>query len=104
MLFRSHDLFSGPADPRSVPVAPVLHFDAERDADGLKVAGLCGTPLHRQLLAQVGGQGEWVDHLTSGVFPVGTRSRLIGWPFLPAYAHWLQAGWVDGTAAGVAAG
>ena len=93
-----HDLFSGPADPRAVPVAPVLGFDAERDADGLKSGGLCGTPLHRQLLAQTGGYGEWVDHLTSGVFPVGSRSRLIAWPFLPTYAHWLQAGWVAGTA------
>ncbi len=89
-----HDLFSGPADPRAVPVAPVLRFDAQRDAFGLTAAGLCGTPLHRQLLAQVGGHGEWLDHLTSGVFPVGTRSRLIAWPFLPTYAHWLQAGWV----------
>lgn len=95
-----HDLFSGPADPRAVPTAPVLGFDARRDAGGLTASGLCGTPLHRHLLAQMGGHGEWVDHLTSGVFPVGTRSRLIGWPFLPAYAHWLQAGWVAGTAAG----
>ncbi len=91
-----HDLFSGPADPRAAPATPVLGFDAQRDADGLTVAGLYGTPLHRTLLAQLGGHGEWVDHLTTGVFPVGTCSRLIGWSFLPTYAHWLQAGWVAG--------
>jgi len=28
------------------------------------------------------------------VFPIGTQTRLIAWPFLPHYAHWLQAGWV----------
>ncbi len=99
-----HDLFSGPADLRAAPAAPVLGFDAQRDADGLKAAGLSGTPLHRQLLAQLGGHGEWVDHLTSGVFPTGTRSRLIAWPFLPTYAHWLQAGWVGGSAPRRAAG
>ncbi len=91
-----HDLFSGPVDPRTVPPAPELAFDALRDAQGLLAAGLRDTPLHLRLLAQVGGAGDWMDHLTSGVFPVGTPSRLIAWPFQPTYAHWLQAGWVRG--------
>lgn len=89
-----HDLFSGPVDPRLALPAPVLQFNAQRDAQGLTVDGLRDTPLHRHLLGQLGGHGEWMDHLTSNVFPVGARSRLIAWPFLPAYAHWLQAGWV----------
>jgi hypothetical protein len=41
-----------------------------------------------------------MDHLTSELFPVGARSRLIAWPFLPTYAHWLQAGWVAGRSGG----
>ncbi len=91
-----HDLFSGPVDPRAVPRSPELAFNALRDEQGLLAAGLRDTPLHLRLLAQVGGAGDWMDHLTSGVFPVGTRSRLIAWPFLPTYAHWLQAGWIRG--------
>jgi hypothetical protein len=90
-----HDLFSGRADPALLPAAPQLCFEAMRDASGLTAAGLRDTPLHLKLLAQVGGSGDWMDHLTSGVFPVGTDSRLIAWPFLPTYAHWLQAGWVS---------
>lgn len=90
-----HDLFSGPVDPAQLPAAPQSRFDALRDAGGLTAAGLRDTPLHVRLLAQVGGAGDWMDHLTSGVFPEGTPSRLIAWPFLPTYAHWLQAGWVS---------
>ncbi len=89
-----HDLFSGPVDALKLPVQPVLGFDAQRDAKGLVVDGLRDTPLHKRLLAQVGGVNEWMDHVTSGVFPTGVPSRLIAWPFLPHYAHWLQAGWV----------
>ncbi|MCM0043979.1 MAG: hypothetical protein NBV65_05040 [Burkholderiaceae bacterium] len=89
-----HDLFSGPVDPAKLPASPLARFDALRDAGGLAVDGLRDTPLHLKLLAQVGGAGDWMDHLTSGVFPPGTYSRLIAWPFLPTYAHWLQAGWV----------
>jgi hypothetical protein len=79
-----------------LPASPVTQFDAVRDADGLVAEGLRDTPLHLRLLAQVGGQPEWVDHLTSELFPIGTPSRLIAWPFVPDYAHWLQAGWVAG--------
>ena len=89
-----HDLFSGPVDPGSLPAHPVARFEALNTAQGPQADGLSGTPLHKRLLAQVGGQGEWMDHLTSGVFPAGTRTRLIAWPFLPHYAHWLQAGWM----------
>lgn len=92
-----HDLFSGPVDPLQLPASLQSRFDAVRDAQGLTAAGLRDTPLHLQLLAQVGGSGDWMDHLTSGVFPQGTASRLIAWPFLPTYAHWLQAGWVSAT-------
>ena len=91
-----HDLFSGPVDPLRLPLQAVTVFDGRRDQQGLQADGLRGTPLHKRLLAQVGGVNDWMDHLTSGVFPIGTASRLIAWPFLPHYAHWLQAGWVPG--------
>ena len=89
-----HDLFSGPVEPGRQPAAPVMSFSAVNTPEGALVGGLSGTPLHKRLLAQVGGNGEWMDHLTSNVFPIGTQTRLIAWPFLPRYAHWLQAGWV----------
>lgn len=89
-----HDLFSGPVEPGRQPAAPVMSFSAVNTLQGPLVDGLSGTPLHKRLLAQVGGRGEWMDHLTSNVFPVGTQTRLIAWPFLPHYAHWLQAGWI----------
>lgn len=90
-----HDLFSGPVEAARLPAVSQPRFDALRDAHGLTADGLRDTPLHIRLLAQVGGSGDWMDHLTSGVFPEGTPSRLIAWPFLPTYAHWLQAGWVS---------
>lgn len=93
-----HDLFSGPAEPGRRPAQPVMSFPAMNAAQGMTVEGMSGTPLHKRLLAQVGGSGEWMDHLTSNVFPVGTETRLIAWPFMPHYAHWLQAGWVRGQA------
>lgn len=47
------------------------------------------------LLARVGGHGVWQDHLTGGVFPVGSRGMLIPWQFSSTHVHWLQAAWVD---------
>lgn len=90
-----HDLFSGSADAARWPARPEMSVEAINTAHGPQAGGLSGTPLHRHLLAQVGGTGEWMDHLSSGVFPVGTRTRLIAWPFRPDYAHWLQAGWIS---------
>jgi hypothetical protein len=92
-----HDLYSGPVDSSRAVAQPVLRYHGLNDAQGLAVNGLRDTPMHRLLLSQVGGHDEWMDHLTSGIFPTGTASQLIAWPFLPEYAHWLQAGWVAGT-------
>ncbi len=89
-----HDLYSGPVDPARAAPPPVSLYHARNDAQGLVVDGLRDTSMHRLLLGQLGGHGEWMDHVTSGVFPPGTTSQLIAWPFLPGYAHWLQAGWV----------
>lgn len=90
-----HDLYSGPVDRARASPSPVLRYHARNDAQGLVVDGLRDTPMHRRLLGQVGGHSEWMDHVTSGVFPLGTSSQLIAWPFRPDYAHWLQAGWVS---------
>lgn len=90
-----HDLYSGPVDRARALPSPVLLYHARNDAQGLVVDGLRDTPMHQRLLGQVGGHGEWMDHVTSGVFPLGTSSQLIAWPFRPDYAHWLQAGWVS---------
>jgi len=95
-----HDLYSGPADSNRAVARPVSLYHAINDAQGLAVNGLRETPMHRLLLSQVGGHDEWMDHLTSSVFPTGTSSQLIAWPFLPDYAHWLQAGWVAGSGSG----
>jgi hypothetical protein len=95
-----HDLFSGPTDPLKLPASTVTQFEAVREPNGWVADGLSGTPLHHRLLAQVGGVPDWVDHLTSELFPVGTQSRLIAWPFVPDYAHWLQAGWVNASKRG----
>ena len=90
-----HDLFSGPANPKTLPAKPVISFTATQSALGASVDGVTGTPLHIRLLAEVGGIDEWMDHVTSGVFPLGSEVRLIAWPFVPTYVHWLQAGWVS---------
>ena len=95
-----HDLYSGPVDSNRAVAQPVLRYDALSDAQGLSVNGLRDIPMHRLLLSQVSGSDEWMDHLTSGIFPIGTASQLIAWPFRPNYAHWLQAGWVAGSSSG----
>ncbi|MFM6992724.1 MAG: hypothetical protein ACKOWD_15930 [Rhodoferax sp.] len=44
---------------------------------------------------QLQAHGEWLDHLTDQVFPMGTKVHHIAWPYSAGYCHWLQAGWVD---------
>jgi hypothetical protein len=88
-----HDLYSGPT--RSGVAASVIKpIEAFAGPTGPVVGKLREIELHRHLLEQVGGYPYWVDHLTSTVFPSGTRTTLIAWSFAPSYAHWLQAGWV----------
>jgi hypothetical protein len=39
-------------------------------------------------------QGEWLDHLTSGVF-IDERARAyVLWPFARDYWHWLELAWI----------
>ncbi len=90
-----HDLFSGRVDQTRVPATQIKLFHAELTVTGLRAAALQDHALHRQLLGQAGAHGAWMDHLTLGLFPVGTANRLIYWPFSTSYGHWLQAGWVS---------
>jgi hypothetical protein len=53
---------------------------------------------HERLYQQAGGRGIWQDHLTAGIFPVGTRGVMIPWRFSQTRLHWLQAAWVDARA------
>ena len=92
-----HDLYSGPVDATLAPAQPVSLYHATTDAQGLLIDGLRDVAMQNRLVAQLGGRGEWMDHVTSGVFPAGTASQLMAWSFRPDYAHWLQAGWVAGS-------
>ncbi len=78
-----HDTLSGPG--RCLPL------DAQPESEALSP----GTAWpDERLLAQVGGQDTWRDHLTRQVLPPHAASVLIPWQLTPGYWHWLQAGWV----------
>lgn len=89
-----HDAFSGRTQRRTAGSAtvPMLHSpQAAKDK--------AAQPERRAVALahfsnQLGAQGEWLDHLTDGVFPAGTVVHHIAWPYQPRYCHWLQAGWV----------
>jgi hypothetical protein len=40
-----------------------------------------------------GAEGDWLDHLTSGVFAPGTPVLNLAWAFKPDFGHWLEMGW-----------
>jgi hypothetical protein len=96
-----HDWLSGPADPPrpdAVFVAPPSRIRVE--ADGLRYGP---SVVSHELLAQtflerLGGHGDWQDHRTGRIFPIGSEVRVIPWEFLPGKWHWLQAGHVKGVA------
>ncbi len=78
-----HDALSGPGQTLALQAQPAaLHLSADTP-----------WPDH-DLLARVGGQGTWRDHLTRQVLPASSPSTLIPWQLTPGYWHWLQAGWV----------
>ena len=82
-----HDLLSGPAEG----LPPEQDFPAARRSMATQTAE---HPLDVAWLAAAKPQGEWLDHLTDQVFPVGTPLHDMAWAFSPDYWHWLQAGWV----------
>ena len=40
-----------------------------------------------------GAKGEWLDHLTEGVFRSNTPVLNLAWPFRRDFGHWLEMGW-----------
>jgi hypothetical protein len=68
----------------------------ERSTSGVVHAGraLTHSAWAQHLLASVGAEGEWLDHLTAEVLPPQTPGQMIPWAFNPHHWHWLQAGWV----------
>lgn len=91
-----HDAFSGRTQRRSASLGPAAmrhRIQAEAAATGAAAAAPRAVGLAR-FSDQLQAQGEWLDHLTDTVFPVGTLVHHIAWPYRPRYCHWLQAGWV----------
>ena len=58
-------------------------------------AGVSIEPGLTAFASQLEAEGEWLDHLTSQVFPAGTTVQHIAWHYSRHYCHWLQAGWVS---------
>lgn len=84
-----HDVLSGPTDARLLPAGLNVWQHQTPAAQGLD-AGFV-----QKLLASVGAQDIWQDHLTTEVFSAHTPVTWVPWAFKPNYWHWLQAGWVQ---------
>lgn len=84
-----HDVFSGPTDGRLMASNPNTWVHHTPAKTGLDAA------FSQKLLARVGAQEVWQDHLTTQVFSPETPTTWIPWAFKPNYWHWLQAGWVS---------
>ena len=96
-----HDWMSGPARPSAlVPAAIWQPVEMTVEPRGYRLDGraLSVDDCAQTLLARLGATGDWQDHLVSQVFAPGTRVTMIPWAFRPQKWHWLQAGWVDGSA------
>ena len=83
-----HDLYSGPTQHMAWAdrITPLTRAGVD--------AGQLDSRQAQVLLQDVGAKDVWSDHLTTGVFPPGTATTLIPWPFKDHHCHWLQAGWV----------
>ena len=86
-----HDAFSGRTAGRSN--LPTMHRSVQQRARASGHGNTRPVELGR-FSRQLRAQGEWLDHLTDQIFPVGTTVHHIAWPYRPGYCHWLQAGWV----------
>lgn len=85
-----HDAYSGPVCPTTSATG------APRGQQSVRTAHLSDAPnpAIATFSAQFQARGDWLDHLTSNVFPRGTPVHHIAWRYAPNYSHWLQAGWV----------
>ena len=94
-----HDAYSG-AVRRSVRGRKklVMFQSLQAQPAATTLSGEAGVPIEPGLAPfaiQLEAEGEWLDHLTSQVFPTGTTVHHIAWHYSRHYCHWLQAGWVS---------
>ena len=82
-----HEVYSGPVErPRGQHRLPAMQRRVQGTSDS--------AALDQHWFEELGATGEWLDHLTSSVFPEATLVHHIAWPFKPDTCHWLQLGWV----------
>jgi hypothetical protein len=93
-----HDAYSGAVRHTGRVLERVVTFQSlKQDGAVQMVSGDAGVPIDPGLApfaSQLEAEGEWLDHLTSEVFPAGTTVHHIAWHYSRHYCHWLQAGWV----------
>jgi hypothetical protein len=78
-----HDRYSGPIQGHR-SLAPAW----------ASLSGIGPADIHAQKwLQNWGAEGDWSDHLTSGVFRPGTPVLNVAWAFKPKLGHWLEMGW-----------
>ena len=108
-----HDCISGPVRPQSAPRQSGSRENGSREngsrENGFRENGSGGMPsiavdralntsvLLSRIAASTGVQahGEWLDHLTAGIFPATLARNYLLWRFSRTYWHWLEIGWVD---------
>jgi len=49
-------------------------------------------PMDAAMLQRLGCSGEWIDHGTGSVLPVGTLGHYFPWRIVPDRFHWVEAG------------
>lgn len=110
-----HDLYSGPVLEKTGNLAEqmnqakyqdfskIMHLirSGPQDSDESEVlidgaSSTLGKTRQKflQSLGATASGGAWLDHETSGVFPLGTPISWVGWPFKEGYSHCLEMGWV----------
>jgi hypothetical protein len=87
-----HDRLSGPVIMASDQYTKYIHAPFVRRSDKHR----SNDELMSDLAAIDGlkAQGEWLDHLTSGVFTDDHARAYVLWPFAKDYWHWLELAWL----------
>jgi hypothetical protein len=94
-----HDAYSGVVRRGGMTRKKLVTFQSLQAVAAVPtLSGDAGVPIEHGLAPfanQLEAEGEWLDHLTSQVFPAGTTVHHIAWHYSRHYCHWLQAGWVS---------
>ena len=94
-----HDAYSGAVRRGGMTRKKLVTFQSLQAVAAVPtLSGDAGVPIEHGLAPfanQLEAEGEWLDHLTSQVFPAGTTVHHIAWHYSRHYCHWLQAGWVS---------